>query len=84
MAMGVERSIIGGGGSSYSYIRVLHHLLLLKLIVFTVCEHEYMNMSPPKKTPKNNIDLPTPMAMQTEISKFNKYASRLPIAKTDT
>ena len=41
MAMGVERSIIGGGGgrSSYSYIRVLRHSLLLKLIVFTVCEH---------------------------------------------
>ena len=37
------KSIIGGGGR-YSYIHVLHHLFSLKAIVFTVCEHEYMNI----------------------------------------
>ena len=30
------------GGGPYSYIRVLHYSFLLKSIVFTVCEHEYM------------------------------------------
>ena len=30
-----------------SYIRVMHHEFLLKSIVFTVCEQEYMNMCPP-------------------------------------
>ena len=36
-----------GGGGRYSYIHVLHHLFPLKAIVFTVCEHEYMNICPP-------------------------------------
>ena len=31
----------------YSYIRVLPDGFLLKAIVFTVCEHEYMNIQPP-------------------------------------
>ena len=43
---GVARSIIGGGGGAYSYIRVLHFYFLSKSIVFKVCEHEYMNMAP--------------------------------------
>ncbi len=45
---GVASSISGGGGGggTYSYIRVLHNQFLLKLIVFTICEHEYVNMSP--------------------------------------
>jgi hypothetical protein len=33
----------GGGGFAYSYIRVLPYWFLLKAIVFTVCEHEYMH-----------------------------------------
>ena len=41
------RSLGGGGGGEYSYIRVLHDGFLLKAIVFTVCEHEYMNNPPP-------------------------------------
>ena len=36
---GAGKSIIGGGGR-YSYIHVLHHLFPLKVIVFTVCEHD--------------------------------------------
>ena len=48
----VARPIIWGGGGwggcVYSYIRVLPDGFLLKAIVFTVCEHEYMNIhSPP-------------------------------------
>ena len=46
----VARPIIGGGGGgggAYSYIRVLPDGFLLKAIVFTVCEHEYMNIHPP-------------------------------------
>ena len=43
---GSGKSIIGGG-ARYSYIHVLHHLFPLKVIVFTVCEHEYMNICPP-------------------------------------
>ena len=37
--------IIGGGGDSY--IRVIPDGFLLIAIVFTVCEHEYMNIHPP-------------------------------------
>ena len=33
-------------GGPYSYIRVLHNYFLLKSIVFTVFEHEYMNIVP--------------------------------------
>jgi hypothetical protein len=44
-ARAVDRPIIGGGGA-YSYIRVLPDGFLLKAIVFTVCEHEYMNTPP--------------------------------------
>jgi hypothetical protein len=36
-----------GGGEVYSYIRVLPNGFLLKAIVFTVCEHEYMNIHTP-------------------------------------
>jgi hypothetical protein len=52
----VARPIIGGGGGGdsgvggggvYSYIRVLPDGFLLKAIVFTVCEHEYMNIHTP-------------------------------------
>ena len=43
---GVARLIVGGGGQ-YSYISVLHYQFPQKSIVFTVCEHEYMNMPPP-------------------------------------
>ena len=42
---GAGKSIIGGGGQMI--IHVLHHLSPLKATVFTVCEHEYMNISPP-------------------------------------
>ena len=44
----VARPIIGGGGGggAYSYIRVLPDGFLLKAIVFTVREHEYMNIHP--------------------------------------
>jgi hypothetical protein len=31
----------------YSYIRVMPDGFLLKAIVFTVCEEEYMNIPPP-------------------------------------
>ena len=45
---GGGRSIIPGGGErQYSYIYVLPFQFLLKSIVFKVCEHEYMNISPP-------------------------------------
>ena len=37
----------GGGGGAYSYIRVLRDGFLLKVIVFTLCEHEYMNIHTP-------------------------------------
>jgi hypothetical protein len=44
----VPRAIMGGGGGGgggiYSYIRVLPDGFLLKVIVFTVCEHEHMNI----------------------------------------
>ena len=36
-----------GGGCEYSYTRVLPDRFLLKAIVFTVCEHDYMNVHPP-------------------------------------
>ena len=36
-----------GGGGVYSYVRVLPDGFLLKAIVFTVCEHECMNIPPP-------------------------------------
>jgi hypothetical protein len=51
VARAVARPIIvgggGGRGGTYSYIRVLSDGFLLKAIVFTVCEHEYMNIHPP-------------------------------------
>jgi hypothetical protein len=44
----VPSAIIGGGGGDvYTYICVLPDGFLLKAIVFTVCEHEYMNIPPP-------------------------------------
>jgi hypothetical protein len=42
----VARPIVRGGGG-YSYVRVLPDGFLLKAIVFTVCEHECMNIPPP-------------------------------------
>ncbi len=42
-----RRKIDNWVGGQYSYIRVLHYQLLLKSIVFKVCEHEYMNIAPP-------------------------------------
>jgi hypothetical protein len=39
----------------YSYIHVLHHLFPLKAIVFTVCEHEYMNVCPPPPPPNYRL-----------------------------
>jgi hypothetical protein len=42
----VPRRDDGGGGGGV-YIRVLPYWFLLKAIVFTVCEHVYMNMYPP-------------------------------------
>ena len=42
-----RRKVDNLGGGRYSYIHVLHHLFPLKAIVFTVCEHEYMNICPP-------------------------------------
>jgi hypothetical protein len=56
------KSIIGGGGR-YSYIHVLHHLFPLKAIVFTVCEHEYMNISPPPPI----IDFPASLGNMVPI-----------------
>ena len=41
---GAARTITGGG--EYSYMCVLLNQLLLKSIVFTVCEHKYMNICP--------------------------------------
>jgi hypothetical protein len=32
---------------AYSYIRILPDRFLLKVIVFTVCEHEHMSTPPP-------------------------------------
>ena len=40
----IARPIIGGGDS---YIRVMPDGFLLIAIVFTVCEHEYMNIHTP-------------------------------------
>jgi hypothetical protein len=42
-----RRKVDNWGGVRYSYIHFLHHLFPLKAIVFTVCEHEYMNICPP-------------------------------------
>jgi hypothetical protein len=42
----VDRPTIGEGGV-YPYIRVLPDGFLFKAFVFTVCEHEYMNIPPP-------------------------------------
>jgi hypothetical protein len=46
LSIGAASSKIGGGGE-YSYLRVLHYYLVLKSIVFMVCEHKYMNIRPP-------------------------------------
>ena len=44
---GAARTIIAlGGGGEYSYMCVLLNQLLLKSIVFTVCEHKCMNICP--------------------------------------
>jgi hypothetical protein len=51
------RRKVDNWGGRYSYIHVLHHLFPLKAIVFTVCEHEYMNISPPI------IDFPAPLSI---------------------
>ena len=53
----VARPIIWGwgGGGIYSYIRVLPDGFLLKAIVFTVCEHEYMNIPPPPPPPNHRV-----------------------------
>jgi hypothetical protein len=53
--------IVGGGGGRYSYIHVRHHLFPLKAIVFTVCEHEYMNIYPHPTPPI--IDFPAPLTV---------------------
>ena len=42
------RRKVDNWGGRYSYIHVLHNLFPLKAIVFTVCEHEYMNICPPQ------------------------------------
>ena len=44
------RAVTRGDNSrvgEYSYTRVLPDRFLLKAIVFTVCEHDYMNIPPP-------------------------------------
>jgi hypothetical protein len=44
------RAVTRGDNSrvgEYSYTRVLPDGFLLKSIVFTVCEHDYMNIPPP-------------------------------------
>ena len=49
------RSIVGGGGEAHIFIYSCYAQLIsfeieikiLKSIVFTVCEQEYMNMCPP-------------------------------------
>ena len=49
-------------GGVYSYIRVLPDGFLLKAIVFTVCEHEYMNTHPLSRlvtAPLRTRNLPT-------------------------
>ena len=50
-----------GGGGQYSYISVLHYQFPRKSIVFTVCEHEYMNMPPPPIIASGYTPLPLPM-----------------------
>ena len=45
------RAVTRGDNSrvgEYSYTRVLPDGFLLKAIVFTVCEHDYMNIPPPQ------------------------------------
>jgi hypothetical protein len=69
--MGVERSIVGGrGGSSYSCSASFTSFEIDWFYGLWTWIYEY--------EPTKNIDLPTPMAMQAEISKFNTYPSRLP------
>jgi hypothetical protein len=46
LGRGVTRGDNSGGGE-YSYTRVLPDGFFLKAIVFTVCEHDYMNIHPP-------------------------------------
>ena len=43
----VARLLMGGGGGGHIILRVLVGGFLLKAIVVTICEHEYMNIHPP-------------------------------------
>ena len=65
---GVASPIIGGGGK-YSYIRALRYKFLLKSIVFTVCEHEHMNIRPPPPAPQFST-LATPLGKNTYDTLF--------------
>ena len=57
MSRDAGRSIIGGGGGGHIFISSCYAQLIsfefeikiLKSIVFTVCEQEYMNMCPPPR-----------------------------------
>ena len=61
------RSIIGGGGGGHIFICYAQlisfeiEIKILKSIVFTVCEQEYMNMCPPPPPPI--IDLPASLQL---------------------
>ena len=60
-----------GGGGEYSYIRVLPDGFLLKAIVFTVCEHDYMNIHPP---PRIIASIVTAQAIIYCFSNINTYS----------
>jgi hypothetical protein len=62
----VPSAIIEGGGGAYSYIRVLPDGFLWKAIVFTVCEHEYMN-TPPLPPPPIIASIGTALSGQEGI-----------------
>jgi hypothetical protein len=68
MARAVARPITGGG--AYSYIRVLPDGFLLKVIVFTVCEHEYMNIHPPPPPPPPIIASIATALPMAELAQF--------------
>jgi hypothetical protein len=60
--------------SIYSYICVLPDGFLLKVIVFTVCEHVYMNMQPPPPPPPPNKVIEYP---------YSKFLTNIAAQKND-
>jgi hypothetical protein len=57
-------------GGTYSYIRVLPDGFLLEVIVFTVCEHEYMNIHTPPPPPQLSR-LATALAARFDVNSEN-------------